>query len=100
VRPVPVPAIARALHPEDRPKVIAAPSGDLLDEDIAPVEALTGTLMLGVTPGPTVHAAPLIRLYLRPEGDDLDILREGGTIELTLLTAALPVFEVDVLPAN
>jgi hypothetical protein len=68
-------------------RTIAAPNGDLLDDNIRPVDALISHDQ------PTGLAAVRVRLVL--EGDELDRLAAGKPVWLTMLGGITP-FDVQV----
>lgn len=70
-------------------RVIAAPNGDLNDPDIGPVEAIIDATEMG--------RRYSVRLTLEP--GELDALRGGGVVWLTVLGAQIQPFAVSVAGA-
>lgn len=68
-------------------RVIAAPDGDLLNDEIRPVEALIKADSDGIA---------LLSMKLQLEDGDLGRLIRGGTVWLTMRGAVAP-FDIQVL---
>lgn len=89
MRPTPIPD--ELVPPGMRRLVIAAPDGDLLNPDVAPVEALVSERN-----GQRVFAT---RWQL--ESGDLEMLTAGGYVWLCVMAPQLPPVSLDVmLPAG
>lgn len=92
MRPIPIQAEETtaerlAQYPAVSAVVMSAPNGDLLDDDIRPVEAIRYMGELGLTYEITVQC----------EGDDLDKLNaNGGKIRLTMVGAVIP-FDLEAI---
>jgi hypothetical protein len=71
-------------------KVIAPPSGDLTDTTIAPVEALVDQSGTGY---------PRFSMRCALEDGDLEVLRAGGVVWVSMLGEHLHPFSVDVAGA-
>lgn len=85
MEPIPVPAIAEAARPWAHKRAVGPPIG-LSDEDCGTVEALVGEEQFG-----TVY-----RDYWRPTADQLQILNEGGFIELAQYTPQMMMHAMTV----
>lgn len=70
-------------------RIIAAPDGDLTNDDIAPVESLIRRADDGVS--------ALLMMQLKLEPGELELLQNGGNVWLTMWGAVVP-FNVCVLP--
>lgn len=85
MRPVP---IADELIPEGCKRlVIAAPDGDLLNDEIRPIEAVVGL---------TEDRGPLFAMLLQLEEGDLERLQACGGLWLSMYTNQLPPFAVEI----
>lgn len=88
MRPIPISADMKELFgPEAVTKVWAAPGGDLTDEDIAPVEAVTHTLDDGTV---------ITNVILTLEDGELSQL-EHGWLVIGWFGDRVPVFPVPVV---
>ncbi|GAA2037412.1 hypothetical protein GCM10009740_31530 [Terrabacter terrae] len=85
MRPTSIPD--ELVEPGTLRKVISAPNGDLLDENIRPVEAL-------ISRDPATQLAAF-RMRLVLEGGELEDLQAGKPIWLTMLGGIAP-FDVQV----
>lgn len=87
MRPIPIPD--ECIPEGCKRYVVAPPSGDLLDEDVSPVEVVAG-----ITEGLGVGQCVLIAL----EEGELERLaqRERPAIWLTMYTNQLPVFAIEI----
>lgn len=88
MRPTPIPD--SEVWPGCTRRVIAPPSGDLTDTDIAPVEALIDQTDQG----------PRFLIRCEPEADDLAILLGGGVLWLGFLADHLHPFQVIAAPTE
>lgn len=89
MRPTTIPDDQIAANPGSMRGVIAPPSGDLTDPDVAPVEVL----FTGLAEGGFQRA--LVRLALDP--GDLEKLAAGGNVWLAFY-GPIPVFGLSVTP--
>jgi hypothetical protein len=68
--------------------VVSPPDGDLMNPDIAPVEAVVSPL--------GAHTAFSVRCML--EEGDIERLQAGGFVWLTFVGGRMPIFRVQVGP--
>lgn len=87
MRPAPIPN--DAIWPGAVRRVYSAPDGDLLNEEIAPVEALVDDVPSGLRAS--------VRCVL--EDGDLEKLAAGGHVWISFY-GLMPVFSVDVTDAK
>lgn len=85
MRPVPIPD--RLVRANQIRQVIGAPGGDLLDAQVAPVEAVVENY----------SGSPLLSVRIQLEGDDLARLVAGEHVWLRMWGHIVP-FEVEVGP--
>lgn len=85
MRVIPVPESALAKYPDGVRRVIAAPDGDLLNEECRPADMLINTVeFMG-------HECAWFHAFYQLEAEDIDKLREnGGIIELSLMSMVVP----------
>ena len=75
-------------------RVLAAPTGDLTDENMRPVEAFYYAVEMWE--GPSAGTYPAAAVLLVVDGDHLDALARGGRLVLGFVGAQVPVFHTGV----
>jgi hypothetical protein len=72
---------------------VGAPTGKLTGDGSSPEEALAVKALFGADR----NGVPMFRTYIQPTQEELEILKEGGLIELVFWTTQMPIHYVDVV---
>ena len=77
-----------SLYPEGSKMVISPPDGDLTNETIAPIDAIVGT---------HVEGYPCIRVVFKLDDEEIERVKLGMPIMLTILGRGMPPVSLGVL---